>query len=161
MILAGAVSEWVNVESGVPQGSVIGPVLFILYINDLPKFLECFCEIFADDTKLISIIKSMESCLRLEKDLDKVLEWTKNWLVQLNKEKCKVMHCGAGNPKFDYMINQTCLLKTESERDLGVTFTNNLKWSNQVNEAAKKANRVLGTVRRTIKFHTKESVCRL
>jgi hypothetical protein len=121
-------SEWTNVSSGVPQGSVLGPILFLIYINDLPDQLENICEMFADDSKILSVIRNEASCLSLEDDLAKIDEWTKNWLVKLNDDKCKVMHFGYNNPKFGYSINRTELKVTNAEKDLGVTFSNDLKW---------------------------------
>ena len=161
VVLGESISDWVSVTSGVPQGSVLGPLLFIIFINDLSDSLKNICEIFADDSKVLSIIKNMLNCLALQDDLQKIDEWTKIWLVKLNDEKCKVMHCGINNPKFDYSINGTVLNETTCERDLGVQISNDLKWSNQVNYAANKANQVLGSIKKTIKFQNKESLSRL
>jgi hypothetical protein len=159
--LGKSVSGWVDVTSGVPQGSVLGPILFVIYINDLPDVLESLCEMFADDTKIMSKVNNKKNCSNLQVDLAKIEEWTKDWLVKLNDDKCKVMHLGPNNPTFDYSMNGTSLSKTDTERDLGIMISNDLKWAKQVNSAASKANTVLGSIKRTIRFQSKESINRL
>lgn len=161
VILGEFVSEWIDVLSGVPQGSVLGPILFILYINDLPDLIENMIEMFADDTKISAMINNVDCCLSLESDLQRISNWTNDWLVALNAEKCKVMHIGDKNPNYSYDINNTPLLKTTSERDLGIIISNDLKWSDQVNACANRANMVLGMVKRTFKFQNIVSLSRL
>jgi hypothetical protein len=140
-------SKWLNVSSGVPQGSVLGPLMFVIYINDLVDGLKNNCKLYADDTKIISIIKGPEDQINLQNDLNKSMEWTQNWLIKFNKEKCKVMHIGKQNPKYCYKIGETELKETEMERDLGILISNDLKWKNQVNSAILKANRILGQLK--------------
>ena len=89
-----------------------------------------------------------ESALSLQSDLDLALRWTQEWLVKFNISKCTVMHYGSNNKKFPLFINGHQLSSTESERDLGVFFTNNLKWRNQIIKCAGKANQMLGMVRK-------------
>ncbi len=97
MVLGSVFSEWVDVLSGVPQGSVLGPLLFVLFINDLPMWIKNFIKLYADDSKIIAIIKMTERAAAeewLQNDIDAVTAWTKTWLMSLNAEKCKVMHFG-------------------------------------------------------------------
>ena len=83
-----------GVQSGVPQGSVLGPLLFILYVNDIPDLILSNMRMFADDTKIYSVIRNFDDCLRLQKDLDQLSQWSRIWLLQFNVAKCKIMRIG-------------------------------------------------------------------
>ena len=155
VILGEFVSEWVKVNSSVIQGSVLGPLLFILFINDLVDYIINKAKLFADDTKILAKTNnSIESSL--QKDIDSVLEWTSTWLMRLNLDKCKIMHFGKNNPKINYTMKsydseeQIQIEKTESERDLGIQVQANLKYDAQVSKSASKAKSMLGMLKRTI-----------
>ena len=96
VILGDTQSNWLPVTSGVPQGSVLGPILFVIFINDLPDVIskENSCKIYADDTKILSIVNSLAAQLQLQSDIDQIVHWTKSWFMELNAKKCKVMHFG-------------------------------------------------------------------
>jgi hypothetical protein len=143
------VSSWAEIFSGVPQGSVIGPLLFVIYINDLPSDLENVSKLYADDTKIISKVDSAESVKRVQKDLDRAFKWTEDWLLKFNVNKCVVMHYGHNNKNSPFYIDGKQLVKSDSERDLGVTFSINLKWKNQVVTATSKANQMLGRIKKS------------
>ena len=87
-------SNWENVTSGVPQGSVFGPVLFIIYINDLPRDILALLFLFADDTKLMKKLISTTSHNELQDDINRLIKWSKKWELKFNTSKCKVMHFG-------------------------------------------------------------------
>jgi hypothetical protein len=87
----GAGSEWENVTSGIPQGSVLDPILFVIYINDLPDTVESDSYLFADDTKIFRIIKDEDDKEILQDDLTKLEEWSDKWLLKFHPEKCKHM----------------------------------------------------------------------
>lgn len=140
-------SEWSVVKSGVPQGSVLGPTLFTVFVNDLPSCIVNRCKLYADDCKILARIKTIEDSRALQKDIDSVVEWCNKWLMELNAIKCKVMHCGRGNPRAKYTILGRELVTTERERDLGIILTPNMKWHEQVSYASSAANRVLGVLR--------------
>ena len=154
VILGEFTSEWVKVNSGVIQGSVLGPLLFILFINDLVDYIINKSKLFADDTKVIAKT-SNEADSSLQTDIDNILEWTNTWLMRLNLDKCKIMHFGKNNPKTDYTRRsydsdeRILIEKTESERDLGIQVTSNLKYNDQVSKAASKGNSTLGMLKRT------------
>ena len=155
VVLGDCESTWRDVKSGVPQGSVLGPLLFVLYINDLPECVGCECKLYADDSKLISATQNGLTALKLQNDIDSVSNWTKDWLMRLNASKCKVMHLGSKNAMKEYNVEDlnTGLRKpieeTECEKDMGVFIRSDLKWEDQVRHAASKANKVLGMLKKT------------
>ncbi len=153
VILGEEVSEWCEIFSGVPHGSVLGPLLFVIFINDLPDEVAAMCKLYADDTKLISIVNKHDDATQLENDLNNLINWSNTWLMKFNKEKCKTMHIGKNNEQYQYKINDNneeyILQNTEIERDLGVIISSDLKWSNQVNTAVAKAQKALGLIKRT------------
>ena len=154
VILGDFISKWIRVLSGVPQGSVLGPLLFIIFINDLINNLPegCNCKLYADDTKLISIIRCKNDCLVLQSALDKLSEWSKKWLLKFNNEKCKVMHVGSNNKEHEYVMETIPLLKTDLEKDLGFWVSKDLKWNHHINIAVNKANRVLGMIKNSFNY---------
>ena len=150
-------STWSTVKSGVPQGSVIGPILFIIYINDLPEAIKSTCSIFADDTKITHKVCTPQDSTELQEDLDKLYEWTKTWMLYFNVTKCKVIHFGPKNCCYDYRLNGQTLTKVETEKDLGIIISHDLKASENVTYHVKKANKMLGLIRRTFSYLNKDS----
>jgi hypothetical protein len=98
-------TEWVEVKSGVPQGSVLGPILFLVFINDLPNKIGNECRLYADDNKVIAPIGSEDDSLNFQIDINKLDEWSEKWSLGLNFEKCKIMHFGKNNKKHPYYLN--------------------------------------------------------
>uniref|UniRef100_A0A8C8SCV0 Reverse transcriptase domain-containing protein n=1 Tax=Pelusios castaneus TaxID=367368 RepID=A0A8C8SCV0_9SAUR len=150
----GKFSDWKRVASGVPQGSVLGPVLFNLFINDLEKGVNSEVAKFADDTKLLKIVKTKADCEELQKDLTKLSDWASKWQMKFNVDKCKVMHIGKNNPNYTYNMMGANLATTSQEKDLGVIVDSSLKMSVQCAEAVKKANRMLGIIKKGIENKT-------
>ena len=150
----GQCSESVHVSSGVPQGSVLGPSLFIYYINDLPSVCEALVKIFADDTKTYNGISSHEDCCKLQRTLYALQEWSDKWLMEFNTSKCGVMHLGRKNPKYEYVIKEgneyTMLNKTICEKDLGVFIDNKLNFKDHIIKQVKKARCTAGVIHRNI-----------
>ena len=155
VVIRGTASSPRNVTSGVPQGSVLGPILFLIFINDLPIELLSRLSLFADDSKLFSRImtnrkskfKDVNGSKRLQKDLNKVVEWAEKWKMEFNIDKCKIMHLGYNNPKNVYSMGNTTLNATEEERDLGVIIDNKLDFGKHINTIVARANRILGLIR--------------
>ena len=159
--LNGRYSNWGAVISGVPQGSVLGPLLFLIFINDLDEHvLSKLCK-FADDTKIARVVGSEEEANKLRDDLKHLCDWANDWQMLFNVDKCVVMHLGYGNKNYRYEMAGHKLKQTDDERDLGVLISSNGKTSKQCLAAAKKANSVLGMIRRTIKSRSKEVIVRL
>jgi len=98
-------SAWAPVISGVPQGSVLGPLLFLIYVNDLPDWIKYDMRMLADDTKIWNRIGGLTDCVRLQADLDQLHAWSDKWLLSFNPDKCKVMHVGH-DYRFLYTIQQ-------------------------------------------------------
>uniref|UniRef100_K7GG65 Reverse transcriptase domain-containing protein n=1 Tax=Pelodiscus sinensis TaxID=13735 RepID=K7GG65_PELSI len=150
----GKFSDWRGVTSGVPQWSVLGPILFNLFINDLEKGVSSEVVKFADDTKLFRIVKTEADCEGLQEDLTKLSDWATEWQMNFNVDKCKLMHNGKNNPNYTYSMMGANLAMTNQERDLGVIVDSSLKTSTQCAAAVKKANRMLGNIKKGIENKT-------
>ena len=92
VLLNGSPSDWEVVVSGVPQGTIMGPIFFLLFVNDVPNTLNCNVMVFADDAKLYSTINEEQDCINLQADLDSLVNWSKDWLINFNKKKCVVCY---------------------------------------------------------------------
>jgi len=152
--LRGAFSQLLDVLSGVPQGSVLGPLLFLLYVNELPDWIKSELKMFADDTKVWHRIKKDTDSIALQDDLDRLQSWSDTWQLKFNAEKCKVMHMGHYFATKYYMGEGSIRKELESvqqERDLGVITTSDLKSSSQCLKSAATARKVIGMVRRTFR----------
>ena len=125
----GEVSSWKSDLSGVPQGYVLGPILFLVYINDLEEGVTGSILKFADDTKLFRKTKEIGDKQHLQDDIDKLVKWSEKWQMLLNFWKCKCLHTGPGNTGMNYEIGGTILSKTVKEKVLGVTMNANMKVS--------------------------------
>ena len=150
----GSNSTWKPVTSGIPQGSVLGPILFVLYINDLPSNILSDVYMFADDTKIFNIIKSPEDQETLQNDLDTLSMWSDKWLLKFHPEKCKVMHLGkAGDTEYSYQLKEGDtyheLSYTEEEKDLGVVIDGKLDFDRHINIKINKANSIMAVIRRS------------
>ena len=149
-----------RVTSGVPQGSVLGPVLFLIFINDLPEVVTAVIKLFADDAKIYRGISTMEHAYHLQSSIDNAVIWADQWKMFYNFEKCKHLHIGSRNEDIKYTMNtgqEVIEIETvTSERDLGVITDKALNFSEHINTKVNKANRNLGIIFRTFTFMGKE-----
>lgn len=154
VVLEGVKSKASPVISGVPQGTVLGPTLFLLYINDLPDQTSSTTRLFADDCMLYREINSSADARMLQKDLDVLQQWENTWLMSFNPGKCIVMRfCPSRYPvNYNYYIHNSLLQICESGKYLGVTLSNDFKWSSHISAISKKASQQLGFIRRNTRF---------
>ena len=149
VVINGAHSDWTAVISGVPQGSVLGPILFTVYINDLEDRVKSKILKFADDTKLMGRGGTYNRGETIKNDLMMLENWARDWEMPFNIDKCKVMHLGGNNGENSYVMGGKMLEKVEEEKDLGVIFSKKFKGGRQCLQAANKGYQVLGMIART------------
>ena len=154
VVLEGMASSSKSVTSGVPQGTVVGPLLFLIFINDMPSYIQhSQIRLFADDAVLYKTIKSKEDSTLLQQDLDNLLRWESQWQMSFHPDKCKVMNVTRSRtPKESiYNIRGQALETVTSAPYLGVTIDNKLTWTEHIDKLCKKANRTLGFLKRNLK----------
>jgi len=149
------------VTSGVPQGSVLGPILFLIFINDLERGIVSPVYKFADNTKLLGKVSSAEGRGLLQQDLQDLTDWSAKWQMPFNTAKCNFMHLGRGNEEFQYFMNGHQLATVTEERDLGVQLTSDMKPSRQCQLAYSTASKVLAMIGRTMTYKSLDVLLRL
>ena len=164
VVIGNCQSSLTNVNSGVPQGSILGPLLFALFINDLPSGLsqDTNVAMYADDTKIWRQICSMADCFILQNDIDYMQNWATENKMNFHPNKCKVLQVSLKLSnylldclpfsKYHYTLGNSILEFTSSEKDLGVNITNTLNWNEQCSRLYSKANQMLGLTKRTTHF---------
>jgi hypothetical protein len=160
VVIEGVESGYSLVHSGVPQGSILGPLLFIYYVNDLSIYAnEHQCEMFlyADDAKICKSINNINDCVNLQASLTVLNLWCVKWGMKFNSSKSVYISFGKNTFNYNYSLNGEPLLKVEEYTDLGLIVNSNLKWDSHVNTMLTKANKRLGFVKRSLgyKCHTK------
>ena len=153
VVVCGSQSDWAEVTSGIPQGTVLGPTLFLAYINDLPQTTSSPIVLFADDTKAFRQINGVTDCLELQADLNKLQDWANKWQMKFHPEKCRVLRMGSNPPPFEYPMTEnnitTTLEVSPVEKDLGVLVDHRLKFKQHITATINKGNQMLGLIRRS------------
>jgi len=148
----GVQSSTKRVLSGVPQGSILDPVLFLLYINDISSSVKSSLRLFADECILYWEICEVQDCWALQDDLNQLSLWSKTWQLNFNVKKC--YHLGVTCKKvpteFQYVLNGQPISRVSSAQYLGITVRDNLCWNEHINNICKKANSTLGLLRRIL-----------
>jgi hypothetical protein len=156
------VSSSAKVLSGIPQGSILGPILFTIFINDLPQCIQSTCKIFADDTKIYGAASNSSI---IQGDIDNLQFWTEKWNLYFNVDKCKVMHMGAVNPRNRYTMTLNGDVRqiqtVDEEKDLGVTFDSKLVFDAHIHNSISKANKMIGLIKRTFLYLNKDIFTKL
>lgn len=144
-----------HVLSGIPQGSVLGPILFVIYINDILENINADGLLFADDTKIFKTIMSREDALSLQTDIDLLEQWSRTWLLTFNPDKCHILTLGKfENIRYShrYSIYGNEMEHVFSEKDLGVVIDSALSFEDHISEKIKKANSIMGLIRRSFSY---------
>ena len=153
VVVNGVKSDWAPVLSGVPQGTVLGPLLFSLYINDISSDIESEIRLFADDCVCYREIKDKEDTLKLQKDIDRLGCWARKWDTRFQPVKCNMMQLTRKRIKkihASYTLEGTHLEHVESIKYIGVTITSDLRWNTHISNVCTKANMTLGFLRRNL-----------
>ncbi|KAK4818522.1 hypothetical protein QYF61_014358 [Mycteria americana] len=137
-----SMSKWKPVMSGVPLRSILGPILFNIFINDIDSGIECTLSKFTGDTKLNDAINLLEGRDAIQRDLDRLEEWAHANLIKFNKAKRKVLHLGCGNPQYQFRLGDEWIESSLAEKDLGIL----------------KANRILGCIKRSVASRSREEI---
>ena len=152
VVLDGQFSEWISIESGVPQGSVLGPLLFLVFINDLVDDLTCKVYIFADDTSFLEIVESPEqTVISLNNNLSVVQEWGDKWKVGFNPSKTEEMVISRKVKKVNYpqlKFKDEPVKRVQEHKHLGLIITHNLSWDSHIKSVCTKASSRLGKLRK-------------
>ena len=158
-----------DVTSGIPQGSVLGPLLFVAFINDLPDSLQNNSDVYlyADDTKIFRQIRCVEDCEKLQEDIHCMQKWSEKWKLTFHPQKCKTMtiSCKSIDTTFNYNYNLKTGLpymeRTDAEKDIGVTIDSKLEFEDHIIEKVNKANSILGVIRRSFEYLDKDTLVML
>ena len=161
VVFDGQASDPVPVLSGVPQGSVLGPILFLIFINDLPDNIRPSVRLFADDCVLYRNIYSIQDCLALQEDLTSLGQWEADWQMKFNVAKCHSMrvtrHQHHIHILFYHSLHNQALENSQSAKYLGITISDNMDWGQHISEISSKATKTLSFLRRNLAFAPKST----
>jgi hypothetical protein len=153
VVIDGQASDWTPVTSGVPQGTVLGPLLFLTFINDLPTGIASKLRLFADDCLMYRTIANTSDTTDLQQDLDRLHQWSSNWQMQFNTDKCHLMRFTLRRNVINahYHLGDNQLTSVTDYPYLGLTFSCDMSWKKHIDKISTKANRMLGLIRRNLR----------
>ena len=159
MLVDGEASDFCKVVSGVPQGTVLGPVLFLVFINDLPSTINSPCKLFADDLVVYREVKCSQEEKVMQGDLNKLSEWEDKWGMKFHPDKCEhIIITRKRKPHISSYTLRGHQLKTVNQaKYLGVTISSKLEWKDHIETISKKANKTLGFLRRNLRSAPEET----
>ena len=159
VVMDGEFSNVAAVTSGVPQGSVLGPCLFLLYINDLAESLESTVRLFANDTIAYLAIKNTQDAASLQRDLNKLEAWENKWQMEFHPDKCEVLRISkkwkSNTINANYVLRGHTLKVVSQAKYLGVTISGDLRWNTHINNITNKANSTLAVLKRNVRVSSK------
>ena len=143
-----SLSDPSEVLSGVPQGSVLGPILFLLFISDISNYIDptCVCKIFADDLKVYHTRQRTYHVNHLQRTLDEIIQWAKTWQLSIAVPKCSVLYVGNNNPHLSNILAGVLILEQNDVRDLGVQISSNLSFVCHITNVVNKSSRLVNMI---------------
>ena len=152
VVLDGSCSASAPVKSGVPQGTVMGPIMFLIYINDIVDNISSPIRLFADDCLLYRVIQSETDTADLQSDLDTLAHWSHIWQMEFNISKCIVINCTRAHTVISntYVLQGQTLQSKLDHPYLGLTISNTMQWSHHITNISNKASKVLNFLRRNL-----------
>jgi len=158
VVVNGLMSKWRSVTSGVPQGSILGPVLFYIFVGNMDSGTECTLSKFADDTKLCGAIDTLGGRDATQRDLHRLERWVRTNFMKFNKAKCKALHMGRGTPKHKYRLGGEWIESSTVEKDLGVLVDEKLNLTWQCVLTVQKASHTLGCIKSSVAHKSREVI---
>ena len=162
-VVRGCKSCWRLVTSGVPQGSVLAPVMFAIYINDMTEGISSYMNLFADDAKLMRKITKREDCDALNQDLNKIKDWSSKWNMEFNIKKCSVMEFGKSGKRLkgNYSLGNETITKKTEEKDLGVTISSSLSFGKHIRKITGETYNILRNIKLAFNYIDEEMMKKL